>query len=295
LAARARDHGRVRFVLTRDPEEFAAHAAAFLEERVECNVMATVLGRTRRAGALAHAPLFARGVDRDGRVLAAALRTPPWPLLASELEPAHAEELMEDWLAHDPGVPGVVAPVATARALAGAWSRRTAGRARCRMREAMHLLTEVRDPPRPAAGELRLAREGDAPLLAEWERAFMVEAGVGVLSEAERTVARRLAEGAQLLWDDGGAVATVVLAPEVAGTVRVGPVYTPPERRCRGYASSAVAAACRRALGAGAQRCMLFTDLANPTSNRIYAAVGFRRGASWEEHVFERAAHSSRS
>jgi predicted GNAT family acetyltransferase len=278
----------VRFVLTRDPEEFAAHAGAFLEGRVECNVMATVLIRTRRAGALAQSPLFARGVDDDGQVLAAALRTPPWPLLPSELEPHDAGALMEQWLAHDPAVPGVVAPTATARALAAAWSSRTSGRASCRLREAMHLLTEVREPPRPATGTLRLAGEGDAPLLGQWERAFLAEAGVGVASEAERTVARRLAEGAQLLWDDGGPVSTVVLSPEVAGTVRVGPVYTPPQRRGRGYASSAVAAACRRAMAAGARRCMLFTDLANPTSNRIYADVGFRRGGEWEEHAFER-------
>src|SRR5207245_4856813 len=50
-----------------------------------------------------------------------------------------------------------------------------------------------------------------------------------------------------------------------------------------GYASAAVATACREALAGGAQQCMLYTDLANPTSNRIYPAVGFRRFADWEE------------
>jgi predicted GNAT family acetyltransferase len=73
----------------------------------------------------------------------------------------------------------------------------------------------------------------------------------------------------------------------VAGVVRVGPVYTPPQLRRRGYAGSAVAAVSRRALAAGAARCMLFTDLANPTSNKIYAEVGYRRIADWEEYAFE--------
>jgi predicted GNAT family acetyltransferase len=68
---------------------------------------------------------------------------------------------------------------------------------------------------------------------------------------------------------------------------RIGPVYTPPELRRRGYASSAVAAVSRQALAAGAQRCALFTDLSNPTSNKIYADVGYRRIADWEEHLFE--------
>jgi predicted GNAT family acetyltransferase len=66
-------------------------------------------------------------------------------------------------------------------------------------------------------------------------------------------------------------------------------VYTPPHRRRRGYAGSAVAAASRRALAGGATTCMLFTDLANPTSNKIYAEVGYRRAGDWEEHAFEPA------
>jgi len=32
---------------------------------------------------------------------------------------------------------------------------------------------------------------------------------------------------------------------------------------------------------------MLFTDLANATSNKIYAEVGYRRIGDWEEHAFE--------
>jgi predicted GNAT family acetyltransferase len=50
-----------------------------------------------------------------------------------------------------------------------------------------------------------------------------------------------------------------------------------------------VAAASRGALQSGAARCMLFTDLANPTSNKIYAEVGYRRCGDWEEIALERA------
>jgi predicted GNAT family acetyltransferase len=50
-----------------------------------------------------------------------------------------------------------------------------------------------------------------------------------------------------------------------------------------------VAAVSRRALAGGADRCMLFTDLANPTSNKIYAEVGYRRRGDWEEIALERA------
>jgi predicted GNAT family acetyltransferase len=46
--------------------------------------------------------------------------------------------------------------------------------------------------------------------------------------------------------------------------------------RGRGYASANVAAVSRNALEAGAFACMLYTDRANPTSNRIYQAIGYR-------------------
>jgi predicted GNAT family acetyltransferase len=41
-----------------------------------------------------------------------------------------------------------------------------------------------------------------------------------------------------------------------------------------------------RAIRAGAERCTLHTDLANPTSNKIYASVGYRAFYDWEEYDF---------
>ena len=79
----------------------------------------------------------------------------------------------------------------------------------------------------------------------------------------------------------------VATSPLVDGVVRLGPVYTPPEQRRHGYAGTAVAEISRRALAAGARACMLLTDLANPTSNKIYAEVGFQRFADWEEYEFQ--------
>ena len=274
----------MQFLLTRDPEEFAARAEGFLAERVERNVLATVLVRARRRGS--STGLFAAGLDEGGRTCAAALRLPPWPLLASELDAGDAAALVDAWFAEDPAVPGVSAQAATARAIVAAWVGRAGGRAEYRMREAMHLLGEVRDPPRPARGRLRTASASEQTLLVDWERAFLVEAGVSGLEVAARTVAARLADGAQLVWDDDGPVSTVTLSPTIAGVQRIGPVYTPPEHRRSTYATSAVAAVSRRALAGSASRCMLYTDLSNPTSNKIYRAIGFRRCGDWEEHTF---------
>jgi RimJ/RimL family protein N-acetyltransferase len=62
---------------------------------------------------------------------------------------------------------------------------------------------------------------------------------------------------------------------ETPNGVRIGPVYTPPEHRRRGYGSALTAALSRRLLGEGRRYCFLYTDLANPTANRIYRAIGY--------------------
>jgi hypothetical protein len=274
--------------LTRDAEEFAAEAEGLLAERIEHNQLATTLIKARRGAYGEEAPLFAYGRDSHGEVRYAALRTPPWPMLTGITRELDADELIERWLAEDEALPGVIGEARTAASLAGAWERATGARARVSMRTVLQTLSAVVPPGRPARGHLRLADAGERELLIQWERCFMRDAQITVSHSAERLTDARLAEGAQFLWDDDGPVSTLVTSPAVAGTVRIGPVYTPTGRRGRGYATSAVAAVCSRVLGAGAERCALFTDLENPTSYKIYAAVGFAPVADLVEYAFER-------
>ncbi|MBV8217837.1 MAG: GNAT family N-acetyltransferase [Solirubrobacterales bacterium] len=272
----------MRFVLTRDATEFGARTERLLAAHIECNVLATVLmsvldGVYRDAGAL-----FCYGVAEDDEVRFAAMRTPPHPLLASPLD-ADAAQFVELWLRADPDVDRVTSIPETARAIAAAWAGQTGGSTRCAIREAMHTLEDVREPPRPSPGELRLAKAEDRSLLIAWLEEFVSEAGLAGASEAAPMVDARIRRDGLLLWEDTQPVSMVGVTPEVAGVVRLGPVYTPPALRRRGYAGSAVAAVSRRALAQGARQCMLYTDLDNATSNRIYAEVGYRRIGDWEE------------
>jgi predicted GNAT family acetyltransferase len=177
----------------------------------------------------------------------------------------------------------------TARAIAAAWERRTGGTSRLTLSEGMHVLEVVQDPPRPAGGALRLPEPDERDLLVTWMEEFVVEAGLIGAAHARAMVDARVRRHGLFVWDDGGPVAMVGSNPAVAGVVRIGPVYTPPQLRRHGYAGTAVAAVSQRALAAGAARCMLYTDLANPTSNKIYAEVGYRRCGDWEEIALERA------
>ena len=91
----------------------------------------------------------------------------------------------------------------------------------------------------------------------------------------EKTVADRVAEGRLFLWCDPDPVSMAGWAGRTPNGVRINFVYTPPVNRGRGYATAAVSALTQRLLHAGRRFCFLFTDLANPTSNRIYRSIGY--------------------
>jgi hypothetical protein len=193
----------VSFVLTRDPEGLAARASDWLAERIERNVLATVLMNVLDGHHGSGVPVLAYGLDGNGEQVSAARRVPPWPLLASELDTSDAAEFVELWLNEDPHVPGVNGLPVTARAIAHAWAQRTGGRTSRRMREAMHVLTTVRDPQRPASGPLRLAQPTERSLLLDWMRDFAVEAGVIGGAQADAMVDTRLDRQHLFVWEDG--------------------------------------------------------------------------------------------
>src|SRR5579859_4165654 len=139
----------LELVLTRDPEAFAGAAGEFLAGRPERNVAATVLARLLSGQYAEPGPVFAYAKDEQGELKLAVLRTPPWPLLVSDLDPVHARGLVDRWLTVDPKLPGASGLPEAARAVAAAWQARVGGQTRCRMQTLLHSLEQVVDPPRP--------------------------------------------------------------------------------------------------------------------------------------------------
>src|SRR5580693_8947600 len=140
--------------------------------------------------------------------------------------------------------------------------------------------------PAPVPGGLQAATEDDVELLMEWFGAFMGDAdeqagrprGASAHEAPDRAeMLRRLRTGRLWFWitEAGERVHLTNASPPSFGVARVGPVYTPPAQRGRGWASNAVAEISRRIQAEGARVC-LFTDQANPTSNKIYAALGYQ-------------------
>ncbi|HEY2794802.1 MAG TPA: GNAT family N-acetyltransferase, partial [Micromonosporaceae bacterium] len=145
-----------------------------------------------------------------------------------------------------------------------------------RMDQRLLVLRDV-IPPRPAPGRCRPATMADADLIVAWAREFTAEAIPGQPPMEPEAVRRRLAVPETVwLWDvDDQPRSLCWQSPPAAGIVRVSLVYTPPGQRGHGYAGANVGAVTRTALDSGAAACMLYTDRANPTSNRVYEAIGY--------------------
>jgi len=124
-----------------------------------------------------------------------------------------------------------------------------------------------------APGHLRRAEAADCQLILNWMRGFSEETGERHM--LEEVLARRVAAGQFWLWQDNDACSVAAHTAPVGGVTRIQAVYTPPALRCRGYAGACVSALSARLHDAG-HRCILYTDLANPISNKLYRRIGYR-------------------
>ena len=233
-------------------------------------------------------------VDEEG-ALAAATMTPPFKLVVADPvshDAAHA--LLHAVRATGIEVPGVVANLPTAPWFARAWSHETGSVAELVRSEGVYELTKVLEVP-VTSGAARGATPEDRALLETWLVAFAAEALPDEESDRERL--RRSIESRSSsavsgfwIWEDGDIPVSLAgySGPTTSG-IRIGPVYTPPDLRRRGYASNLVAGLSRWLLDDGYKACFLYTDLANPTSNKIYTDIGYVRVCDAAEYAFRPA------
>jgi uncharacterized protein len=226
------------------------------------------------------------------RVVGTAIRTPPWRLVLGVMEhPGAVHQLVQDLKADPAGanLPGAVGPSEAAGHFAEAWGEATGAAPRLARHERSFRLRTV-IPPRSAPGTMRRAGPADRSLLAEWAQAFTEEALPNGPDQDYDGMADRWVRGVgrtAFLWDDGGrAVSLTGVGGLTPNGIRVGPVYTPPELRGRGYASNLVAKASQLQLDTGRTFVFLFTDLANPTANKIYQAIGYEPVNDVDEYDF---------
>lgn len=275
--------------LFRYASEFVEVAEPFLlaEEERHC----LLLGLLPALGSVRGPFLAAVGLG-DAPALVA-LRTPPHRLILSEVAlPGDAAEAVALLVGAAPAdLPGVVGPPRESAAFAAAWTARHGGHAEVDRHD---LIYRCREPVAPRGVPGRMVRAGRerALLLAAWRREFTREALPGealTARAAAAVVGSELAwrEGGLWLWEvDGEPVSMAGARGPTRHGIRIGPVYTPPVQRGRGYAGALTAELTRLLLAAGRAHVTLFTDAANPVSNRLYQAIGYCRVGEQDVHDF---------
>lgn len=148
------------------------------------------------------------------------------------------------------------------------------------MDQGIYALTAV-IPPRPVDYEFRLVTASAVEQAVRFGWAFIEETGVLPLTARSRLQneqsIRRHVEGGTLygLFDGTGLIAMTSVGRPTKFGITVSYVYTPPEHRGKGLASFLVAAVSEEMLKKGFPLVSLYTDWANPTSNKIYQAIGY--------------------
>ncbi len=261
-------------------------AATFLVASESFRAREPVL--TNIIGSVAAGVLQGRRYDRelwlslhsdDGRTIGIAMRTAPYNLVVSPMDDVAAHALGAFIAVEDPDLPGITGPrVVVDGVLEGLASTRSP---RTMMADVARVLVDL-TAPAPVEGAARRASAADRAVIIDWHRAFAEEVGLPV-HFVEEIVAAGLAAGSLWLWTVAGtdvALAGHALPVEIpSGTVaRLGPVYTPPQFRGRGFGTAVTAHVAASLRDAGCT-VMLFADATNARTNGIYQRLGFEARA----------------
>jgi GNAT superfamily N-acetyltransferase len=263
------------WTLTTDPGAFRAAAGAFLHaDRTRNTVILTRVETMRdrpEEGALLgwwQAPAEPVG--------GAFMHTPPYPAALTAMPGAAAAALAGVLAEQKRAIPGANGNPAAVEAFGAAWAERTGAAASVHRRMRLHRLDALVPPDPMPPGEAVVATPEHRDLVVAWYEAFGAEIDEAP-GDVRPAVDDRLAYGGVTLWLAGGEpVSLAGRTRTVAGMARVAPVYTPAEHRGRGYGAAATATVTRAALDDGVEEILLYTDLANPMSNRLYARLGYK-------------------
>jgi predicted GNAT family acetyltransferase len=275
-----------------DAERFIHSFRPIWEPREpELNLMLGIACRIRDGWRPDRGALLAT-LEREGRAVAAVLRTPPHGFAVADNAPHAATDLARAIAAsgrhHD--ARGVIATRSCADEFARAWADATGRTAQLEMAQRILTLSCVATPPAPG-GRFRRAIGSDAAVIGPWLYAFMHEAMPHEASDRDATIElakSRIEHGAFYVWEtDAGTASMAQLVRATPHTITLTSVYTPPPLRGRGYASACVAAASQVALDSGKRWACLYSDASNPTSNAMYERVGYREICESQQWRFE--------
>ncbi len=266
----------MKVVQHQDVHQFHHRAGPWLTEaEAENNLILGICSDLASRPERFQAEPYLMSIENETGLAGAALMTPPRSLILTRAPGAAVELLAEHLIRIAAPVPGVLGPTAEANGFARRWVEKTGSPCRRGMSQRIYQCDRVELPVR-GPGRLRAAVGDDLPLLAGWRRDFCREVGFGHGEDHRLSVTNYHDDRRLFVWEHGRAVSMAAWAGETRNGQRLGMVYTPPNLRRRGYATSCVASLTQQLFDSGKTRCFLAADLANPTSNGIYRKIGYR-------------------
>jgi hypothetical protein len=264
-----------------DIQEYYTLVSPFLMQNEAKNnlILALLSGLLKNPLKYGKFPILIAFLEKN-TVVFAGLRTPPHNQILAFTENIEYVEKFSSFLYEKKQeIPGVLGFNEGALKFAQKWEELNQIPYQLDMHERIYELTEV-NPETLGENEFRQIKLQDLDTIIKWSRAMQLEALGIKMSEDDETLKNDLIKNDvwksfYVLCKDG----ILVTMAKKAGTTPTGQlvnyVYTPPELRRNGYATECVAKLSQLCLDEGKQRCLLFTDLNNPTSNKIYQKIGY--------------------
>ena len=264
----------------KDPNHFSEHVmSTLLKEEAKHSLMIGVLNNVIQG---VYETFHQFTVEEEGELLAILQVTPPHPLHYIVVDSERADELPSFIIPHllEADIPftEVVSERKQAERFAKAWQEVTSGSSELFMSQGLYRLDDVKDIEM-AKGHMREATVADQAQLEAWYSAFEAESGLrsSPPEKVTKAVQTMLERNEAVFWEvDGQVVSCAKRARPTENGITVSFVYTSPDSRGRGYARSLVADLSRQLLETKSF-CVLYTDLLNPTSNKIYQEVGYEQ------------------
>jgi len=287
------DVGGMEFTVYENPNEFARKAEPYLKEKED--VFSLFLGVLQGIKAGHYENPFMATIEEDGELLALFQMTPPYPFNMVIINENRLEEslsrVIDEIVSRKVSITSVISLKPWAYRFAEKWKEATGETYELEIDQGLYRLDEVDETLEKSSGAWRYAESSDRPLIERWYHLFSEDAGLPpspddyIKGQVEMFVRNKEV----FLWEDEGKIVSMMkkARPTDYG-VTVSFVFTPREERKKGYARTMVAAGSKELLKEF-DFCVLYTNMLNPTSNKIYQEIGYKRIADSVQLKFVKA------
>ncbi|TYS57504.1 GNAT family N-acetyltransferase [Sutcliffiella horikoshii] len=272
---------KMRFKVYDNAHDFEGKIESFLLEKED--VFSLFYGVLQAIKAGNYENPFMAVIEEDGNVLAFLQMTPPHPLNFVFVDENRLEEIIDFFIRNmvelEIEFSSIISLKEWAYQVARKWEVKTGKSHQLLMDQGLYRLNKVNESLVHSPGSWRYAEENDSAIIEKWFNLFENDAGLPIspIEQVKKRVAMFLKEQEIFIWEDKGKIVSMMKKSRpTKNGITVSLVFTPKEERKKGYARTLVTAVSRELLKKF-NFCVLYTDMMNLTSNKIYREIGYER------------------